>query len=129
MNNHPYTGRLATESLTDWHKREYKVCMSLSERAFVLQHQRRGEGYLGAAIFYQRQAARWFERAQAARIRWFQAQTIEAAYDVLRDRTATPAQRVEVKRSLNVIYGKFATGPREYERWPYLVLDGSDHPD
>lgn len=51
-------------------KREFNHCMSQVGRCHDLQFERQRMGWLGAAIFYQFEAARWYKRAMDCRTRY-----------------------------------------------------------
>lgn len=60
------THRKPGETLSDYFTREYSLCMARVDKYYVLQSMRRDQGYFGAALFYQHQAALWYDRAMKA---------------------------------------------------------------
>jgi hypothetical protein len=64
------THRKPAETMRDYFKREYALCMSRVDKYYVLQSLRRDQGYFGAALFYQNEAARWHDRAMECRHQW-----------------------------------------------------------
>lgn len=52
----------ANETEKQFWTREYSLCSERVEKYCVLQSLRRSQGYFGAALFYQEQAARWHIR-------------------------------------------------------------------
>jgi hypothetical protein len=120
----PTTAQLPGESVSSWHKRDYNACMTQMEHCYLMQRDRRLSGYLGAALHYQHYAALWYERAQAALVRYRVALATIAAYEVLLDLNADAFAKACARRTLNVTYGKFGNDQSLRYYYDQRFLDG-----
>lgn len=126
------------ESRADHLLREWRECTRRSAHAYTLSRLRVLEGNRGAAIFYQLEAAKYHRYAVTVRMVIMQPPSPElppveklllsSMYGVLRDPDATPLEKRLARQRLNSQYGKFVTGPREYN-YTTELLDPTNHAD